>query len=117
MGIDAVAPSHPKPNEKDTVTFYLGRGIRGVATQTDRQQYVPVGVNGYNYTLKMGAKNTVPRDVYQQLMNSRSRSVVVDLEKAQKSPQPWAGGGFGSNSPKRYETLMDYEIELIKEGA
>ena len=117
MGQGAVSPSHPKPDEKDVVTFYLGRGIRGVASTANPEQYVPVGINGYDYRLKMGAKNTVPRSVYDQLMNSRSRTVVVDLEKANKAPRAWNGGGGVSNSPKRYETLMDYEIEFIKEGA
>ena len=116
MGLNAVSPGHPKPDDKDMVTIYVGRGIRGVASQSERAQVLPVGINGYEYKVPLGAKSTVPRAVYQQMMNSRSRTVVVDLEKANKAPREFSGSAY-SNSPTKTETLMDYEIELLKEGA
>ena len=114
MGKDAVSPTHPKPSGP-MVELYLGRGIRGVTSQGTQEQFVPVGINGYNYMLKMGARNTVPKEVYDQLMNSRSRTVVVDAEKAARNPrQPL---GQHREDIMKTETLMDYEVELIsKEG-
>jgi hypothetical protein len=112
MGQEGNIPSHPQPNGPP-VTFYLGKGIRGASVVSDHDQFLPVGINGYQYKLKMGARNTVPKEVYQVLMNSRSRSVVVDVEKASRHPRPF--GTPPTQDQLRYEQLADYEIELIKE--
>lgn len=115
MGQDAVSPTHPKPGGP-MVEFYLGKSVRGVgsASHGDRDQFLPVGINGYNTLLKMGARNTVPKDVYDQLMNCRSRTVNVDLEKAERNPRP--ATQYRQPTQLKTETLMDYEVELIKEG-
>lgn len=113
MGKDAPSPTHPKPGGP-MVEFYLGRGIRGVSSSAHGEQYLPVGINGYNTMLKMGARNTVPKDVYLQLMNSQSRTVVVDVEKAARKPRP--ATQYRQPDALKTEMLMDYEVELIKEG-
>ena len=111
MGQEGESPTHPRPSGPP-VTFYLGKSIRGAYNGSEAQQYVPVGINGYeNFKLKMGAENTVPKEVYDQLMNSRSRVVVVDVEAAAKRPHT-----KDEAAPYKTETLMDYEIHLIKEG-
>ena len=107
-------PTHPQPSGP-MVEFYLGKSIRGAALQTDAEQFLPVGINGYQYSLKMGARNKVPKEVYEQLMNSRSRTVVVDVEKASRNPRTQNNYRTPSADQTRTETLSDYEVEFIKE--
>ena len=109
----AVAPTHPKPNGP-MVEFYLGRTIRGVTIPGTGVMKQTVRLNGYAYEVTFGSRNKVPKEVYQVFLDSQSRSVVPDLEKAQKAPRPMQERG-GSGYVK-YETQCDYELELIKEG-
>ena len=112
MGTDGPKPTHPKPSGPE-VEFYLGRNVRGAAVDGAGTPLLVVGINGYNYELKMGETNRAPKEVYEQLMNSRSRTVVPDVERAERAPRPSAGRA-GSGYTKE-ESLCDYEIALIKE--
>jgi hypothetical protein len=96
------------------VEFYLGRTIRGVNMPDNGQMKQTVRLNGYPYEITFGARNKVPREVYQVFLDSQSRSIVPDMDKAQRAPRPMQGD-HGSGYVK-YETQCDYEIELIKEG-
>ena len=113
MGANAKAPSHPKP-DGPMVEFYLGRNVRGAQVDGTGIPILRVGINGYEYDLKMGENNRVPKEVYLQLLNSRSRTVVPDVERAERAPRPMAGPTGGSGYTKE-ETLCDYEIAFIKE--
>jgi hypothetical protein len=109
MGTEASkAPTHPKPSGK-MVELYLGRNVRGATIDGPGIPILKVGINGYDYELKMGEKNTVPYEVYQQLMNAKSRTVVPDVERAERAPRP-LGQGYSKE-----ETLCDYEVVLTKE--
>src|SRR2546427_491993 len=112
VGTSNQSPSHPKP-DGPMVEIYLGRNVRGASVEGSGIPILKVGINGYDYELKMGEKNKVPREVYEQLMNSRSRTVVPDVERAERAPRP-ASGLAGSGYTKE-ETLCDYEVALIKE--
>ena len=112
MGANPGSPRHPKPSGP-MVEFYLGRNVRGAQVDGSGVPILVVGINGYDYELKMGEKNTAPREVYEQLMNSRSRTVVPDVERAERAPRPMAGRA-GSGYVKE-ESLCDYEVALIKE--
>ena len=109
MGTNAGQPTHPKPNGKE-VEFYLGRNVRGATLEGTGIPILRVGINGYDYELRMGEKNKAPREVYEQLLNSRSRTVVPDLERAERAPRPAGMPGYWKE-----ETLCDYEVALIKE--
>ena len=110
---DNPQPSHPKPSGK-MVTFYLESSVNGVSIPGTGQMEQTVRLNGYPYKITFGAKNTVPHEVYQVFLDSQSRSVVPDLEKAQKAPRPMQGDR-GSGYVK-YETQGDYKTVLIEEG-
>ena len=115
MGTEASSPEFPRAGGP-MVEFYLGKGIRGVTSNAQREQFVPVSINGYPPTmLKMGARNRVPKDLYDVLMNSRSRTVVLDVEKAARNPRPATAYGAPGRDQLKVEELMDYEIEFIKE--
>ena len=109
MGKDGQAPSHPKPHGKP-VEFYLGRNVRDATIEGTGTPVLRVGINGYKYELRMGEKNTAPKEVYDLLLSSQSRTVVPDLERAERAPKP-DGQGY-----TKAETLCDYEVALIKEG-
>ena len=104
------APTHPRPSGPE-VEIYLGRNVRGATVDGPGTPILKVGINGYDYELKMGERNRVPREVYEQLMHSRSRTVVPDVERAERAPKP------AGHSYLKEETLCDYEVVLIsKEG-
>lgn len=104
--------THPKANGP-MVRFFLGRSIRGASLGDDREQFVPVGINGHaNYNLQMGKEHTVPREVYEQLMNSASRTVTVDVDKAQRDPR--AQESIRQPNHLKTMTLQDYEVHLIE---
>lgn len=111
--IGTVARNYPKPSEAkgDMVEIYLGRNVRGAQLEGQGTPILPVDINAYSYELRMGEKNVVPRDVYQQILNSQSRTLVPDMEKAEKSPRP-----FGQPGHVIEQSLCDYEVALIKEG-
>ena len=90
--------------------FYLGRNVRGATLEGEGTPILKVGINGFDYELRMGETNEAPYEVYQQLMNSQSRTQVPDLARAERAPKP-----FGQGSTK-LETLCDYEVALIEEG-
>ena len=113
MGTDIPQPTHPKPSGP-MVEFYLGRTIRGVNIPGEGQMTQTVRLNGYPYEITFGARNKVPKEVYQVFLDSKSRTLVPDLEKAQRAPRPMQGSS-GSGHVK-WEYQGDYEIELIKEG-
>ena len=114
MGTDAPKVSHPKPNGK-MVTFYLGRSINGTPIPGKGDLVQTVRLNGHEYEVTFGARNTVPEEVYQVFKDAQSRSRVPDMDKALRAPRPMQGGG-GSGYVK-WETDCDYELELIsKEG-
>ena len=107
MGTEAPKlPTHPKPSGK-MVEFYLGRNVRGATVDGTGIPILKVGINGFDYELKMGERNKAPREVYEQLMNSQSRTVVPDVEKAERAPKSALG------SYTKVETLCDYEVVLI----
>ena len=110
MGTNAGNPTHPRPHGPE-VEFYLGRNVRGATQEGTGTPILVVGINGYNYELKMGEKNKAPREVYEQLMNSRSRTIVPDLERAERAPKSTLG------IYTKEESLCDYEVALIKEGS
>ena len=88
--------------------IYLGRTVRGAAMDGSGIPILKVGINGFNYELKMGERQRVPYEVYQQLLNSASRTVVPDLERAERAPKP-----LGASSYTKVESLCDYEVVLI----
>ena len=91
--------------------FYLGRNVRGATLDGEGTPILKVGINGFDYELRMGETNEAPYEVYQQLMNSKSRTVVPDVAKAERAPKPLGQGYI------KMETLCDYEVALIdKEG-
>ena len=108
MGTNAVPKVHPKPTGK-MVEIYLGRTVRGASIDGPGNPELRVGINDYQFDLKMGQRNVVPYEVYQQLLNSRSQTKVPDVERAERAPRP-AGMGY-----TKLETICDYEVELIKE--
>ena len=112
MGTEQVVPSHPRPHGP-MVKFYLGKSIRGVAIPGNGQMVQSMNINGYTEKLTFVAVNELPREYYEVLMNSQSRSIVPDLEKAIKVPHN-TGGIMGSGYLKE-EVLCDYEVQLIKE--
>ena len=110
MGTEGHKPTHPKPHGPQ-VEFYLGRNVRGATIVGTGTPILRVGINGYKYELKMGEKNTAPREVYDLLLSSQSRTVVPDLERAERAPRQDGQPGY-----TKHETLCDYEVALIKEG-
>lgn len=101
---------HPKPHGVET-ELYLGRNVRGATLEGTGTPTLQVGINGYNFDMTMGEKNTVPKEVYHVLLDSQSRTRVPDVEKAERAPRPSGTGGYS-----KLETLCDYEVALIKEG-
>ncbi len=100
--------AYPRPHGAE-VEFYLGRGVRGVQGTQDGE-ILPVNVNGHDYQVQFGKKNKVPKEVYDVLMNSQSRTRVVDVREAEERPRHQSAFG---RPPVKEEYVRDYEIELI----
>lgn len=95
--------------------FYLGRSVRGTPIPGNGVPTQTVKLNGYDYEVRFGKRNRVPREVYQLFVDSQSRSVVPDMERAERAPRA-NPNGLGGSGYIKYDTQCDYEIELIKEG-
>lgn len=108
--------THPKPSlaEENMVEFFIGRSYMGVPIPGTETPVEYPSINGHVFRVEMGKRNRVPREVYELYKNAQSRSVVPDMERAERAPRPADASG-GSGYVKTV-TLPNYEIELIKEG-
>jgi hypothetical protein len=108
---------HPKPSmdADNMVEFFLGRSYLGVPIPGKGTPVQTVTINGHDFEVEFGKRNRVPREVYQVFVDAQSRSVVPDMEKAERAPRANPNGRGGSGYVK-YDTLPNYELDLIKEG-
>ncbi len=95
------------------VEFFLSRSVRGVQIPGAAKPVQTVMINGYPFDVTFGARNRVPREVYQVFKDSQSRSIEPNLADAERVPKPMVGSRMGYSD---VDTLCDYEMELIKEG-
>ena len=111
----APQPTHPKPSTdpENMVEFFLSRSVRGVPIPGSGNPVQTVMINGYPFEVKFGARNRVPREVYQVFKDAQSRSIAPNLADAERVPKPMVGSRMGYAD---VDTLCDYEMELIKEG-
>jgi len=112
-----MANEHPKPSmaEDNMVEFFIGRSYMGVPIPGNTTPIETPSINGHQFRIEMGKRNRVPREVYELYKNAQSRSVVPDMDKAERAPRQDPEGHGGSGYQKTV-TLPNYEIELIKEG-
>lgn len=105
----AAKDKHCKPSGED-VTFFFSANA-----QYKKGESIPVKINGYEYNIKVGAKNTAPKEVLDVLKNCKSQTVVPDLSRT----NPDRGG-----VPRRQEDFYnpvttveyqsDFDIEILK---
>lgn len=100
--------AYPRPNGPET-EFYLGKGIRGVQGM-EEGEVLPINVNGHTFEVQFGKKNKVPKEVYDVLMNAKSRTQVTDVREAEERPRHQSAFG---RPPVRHEYVQDYEVELL----
>ncbi len=101
--------NHPKPSGP-LVEFYLGAN-----SQYQKGELIPVTVNGHRYEAKVGARNTLPKEVVAVLQDAKSRTAVVD----RKAYDPHEGGTPRAEAeffqPRMTDVYQsDYDIEILK---
>ena len=108
---------HARPEEKHLAPhgrmrkFQMARSIRGVQIMDDKPFSQPVGINGFTVEINFGAINEQPDEILQALLNAKSKTIVVDVDRAERNPRDLKAG---ERAPMRTETICDYEIFVIE---
>ena len=99
---------YPKPSG-EMVTFYLG-----VPPQYKKGERLKLSINGYDYMVTFGQRNTAPSEIVALLKNCASRTSVPDLEKTDPSKRgvPRDSSQFFNPEMKVMEHF-DYDVEVL----